>query len=93
MWKNIENATNPGLSIHLCPIAQKDANDVCLICSSCQMEGSFSTNSGDIWICIMLQQVDNNVHAAHEAGHMQWCESRLENIHSVLQNLITTDTQ
>jgi len=75
MWMNIQIVTNPGLSIHLCPTAQKDADNVCLVSSSCQMEGCLSTNCWDIWISIVLQQVDDNVHAAHEAGHMQWCEA------------------
>ena len=26
----------------------------------------------------MLQQVDHDVHAAHEAGHMQWGQARLQ---------------
>ena len=49
-----KNFTDPGLSIHLCPIAQKDTNDVSLVRSSCQMQWCLSTNSGDIRISIML---------------------------------------
>jgi hypothetical protein len=41
----------------------------------------------------VLQQVDDNVHAAHETGHMQWCKSRLEKIHSILPTMITNKTQ
>jgi len=29
----------------------------------------------------MLQQVNNDVHAAHKAGHMQWSEARLKDKH------------
>lgn len=80
-WNITENVTDPGLSIHLCPIAEKDANDVSLVRSSCQMQWCLSTNSGDIRISIMLQQVNNDVHAAHKAGHVQRSEARLKDKH------------
>jgi hypothetical protein len=31
----------------------------------------------------MLQEVNNNVHTAHKAGHMKWSEARLKGKHIV----------
>ncbi|KAJ8868894.1 hypothetical protein PR048_030435 [Dryococelus australis] len=70
----------PGTSIHLCTIAQQNAYDISLIGTCCKMERGLPTHRRHVRVGVMLQQVDDDVHAAHEAGHvqggnMQWREA------------------
>lgn len=66
------------LSIDLCSVSQQNSYNIGLIGSSGQMEGRLPPNGGHISVGHVLNQIDDNVHAPHERGNVQWCQARLE---------------
>jgi hypothetical protein len=62
----------------LCAVAEENADDVGLICSSGKVKGCLTPNGGNIRVGFVLDQIDDYVHATHEAGHVQGCQSRLK---------------
>ena len=42
------------------------------------MERGLTTNGGLVWAGLVLDQEDDDVHAAHEAGDVKWGQSRLD---------------
>jgi hypothetical protein len=68
----------PGSSVDLRAIAQEDADDVGLVGPGGQVEGRLAPHGGHVGVGLVLDQVDDYVHAAHEAGHVQWRQPRLE---------------
>ena len=70
-------ATYSSSGVHLGVVAQEDAHNVGLVGSGGQMKWRLATHRRCIGARSVLQQVDDNVHAAHETGHMQWSQTRL----------------
>ena len=70
--------TYPGSGIHVCPVAQEDAYDVCLVGAGGQMERGLAADSGEVWVGVVLDQEDDNVHVPHERCHVKWSQARLE---------------
>lgn len=69
--------THSSSSVDLRSVTQQDADDVSLVGARGQVQRSLSSHSGYVRARIVLQQVDNDVHAAHEARHVQRRQSRL----------------
>ena len=68
----------PGSSVDLRTIAQEDADDVGLVGPGGQVERRLTPDSGHVGVGLVLDQVDDYVHAAHEAGHVQGRQPRLQ---------------
>lgn len=65
------------LSVDIGTISEQDADDVRLICASCQMERSLAPNRRNIGFGSVLNQIDDDVHATHKRGNMQRSQTRL----------------
>jgi len=68
--KLIRQSTNPCSGVNLRTVTQEDTNYICLVGPGSQVKRRFTPDCWHIGACIMLQQVYDDIHTAHEAGHM-----------------------
>ena len=66
----MDRATYSSPGVHLGVVAQENAHNVRLIGSGGQMKRRLATHRRSIRARSVLQQVDDNVHATHETGHV-----------------------
>lgn len=69
--------TYSGLGIHSSSVPEQDADDVRLVGTSSQMQSCLSAHGGCVDVGPMLDQVDDDVHVAHEGGHVEWGQTGL----------------
>lgn len=67
----------PGASVYLGPIPQQYPNNVSLVGPGREMQRSLASDRGYIGAGLVLQQVYDDIHAAHEAGDVQRRQARL----------------
>lgn len=70
--------TNSCSGVYGGSVSEQDADDIRLIGSSRQVESSLSTYCGEVWISVVLYQVDHDVHVTHERCNMEWGQTRLK---------------
>ncbi len=72
--------TYPGSCVNLGSVPEKNPDDVRLVGASGQMQGRLASYGRLVRTCLVLDQEDDDVHAAHEAGHVQRGQARLKKI-------------
>ena len=70
--------TYPRSSVHLRSVSEQDSDDVCLVGSGRQMERRLSADRRFVRRGLVLDQVDHDVHAAHEGGNVEWGQAGLK---------------
>lgn len=85
--------TYPCFGIHVRPVAQQDSNNVSLVGPGRQVERCLTTHGGRVRRAATLDQVDYDVHTAHEGRHVQRSQARLCNTTNALTNHTTTGNQ
>ena len=58
------------LGVHLRAVAQQDADDVGLVGARGQVQSRLTAHGGRVRVGAVLDQVDDDVHVAHEGRHM-----------------------
>ena len=72
-WSSVDGGanTNSGSGIDFGVVAEENADDIRLVGPGCQMERRLAAHRRRVSVGSLLQQEDDDVHAAHETGHMQ----------------------
>ena len=66
-----------GAGVHFSVVSQKDSDDVGLVGPGRQMERGLAAHRRSVGVGAVLQQEDDDVHTAHEAGHVKRCQTGL----------------